>query len=204
MSEEHKARARDLVETAVRLFANCGFDGVSVRDICEELSVNCSTVSYYFKSKKGLYLAALKSQFTACAAMMAEALSQNLEPREALSSIIDTFHAFHNTHPHFASLISRESVRPSPEFTRAAEEFEQRFADALAGIIRNGQRQGLFKGKLKIAAVVAVINVLLKGAAPDGEYFETVKMLLSDGLAADPHESGPGIGKQSAKPRYRA
>ena len=44
-----------ILSAATKLFAQHGFDGVSVRDICEEANVNVCMVSYYFGGKKELY-----------------------------------------------------------------------------------------------------------------------------------------------------
>ncbi len=210
MPDENKARAREILETAVRLFAGNGFDGVSVRDICTELSVNCSIVSYYFGGKKGLYLAVLKSQFQAANQIMEQLAARNLEPREALMALIDMFREFSVAHPFFSALLTRESGRPSPEFIQASGEYEKRFGDTLTDILRNGQRQGVFKHGLKPSAVIPAMALLLNGAAPaasrhgsfsENDYFETIKTLIVDGLAADPDEGGRPMGKQSAKPR---
>jgi AcrR family transcriptional regulator len=43
-----------LVQSAERLFAERGFDGVSVRDIANEAQVNSALVGYYFRGKEGL------------------------------------------------------------------------------------------------------------------------------------------------------
>ncbi len=213
MPDENRNRAREIIETAVRLFAVRGFDGVSVRDICAELSVNSSIVSYYFGSKKGLYLAVLKNQFTAYGQVMESLAAKTQEPREALSTLIDLLREFSSANPHFAALLARESGRPSPEFIQAAGEYEKRFGDKLADIIRNGQRQGAFKRDLKLSALIPAINTLLNGSAAAGlsrlshssfsenDYFETIKALILGGLEADPAGGGRGIGKQSAKPR---
>ena len=49
-----------LLKTATDLFAERGFDGVSVRDIVEAANVNISLVSYYFGGKEGLLDACLE------------------------------------------------------------------------------------------------------------------------------------------------
>ncbi len=43
-----------LVQSAERLFAERGFDGVSVRDIANKAQVNSALVGYYFRGKEGL------------------------------------------------------------------------------------------------------------------------------------------------------
>ena len=44
-----------ILTAATKLFAQKGFDGVSVREICKEASTNICMVSYYFGGKKELY-----------------------------------------------------------------------------------------------------------------------------------------------------
>lgn len=44
-----------VLEAATLLFFQKGFHGTSVRDIAEEAAVNVSLISYYFKSKQGLF-----------------------------------------------------------------------------------------------------------------------------------------------------
>jgi TetR/AcrR family transcriptional regulator, regulator of cefoperazone and chloramphenicol sensitivity len=49
------ARGR-ILETSKQLFAQYGFDGVTVRDICREAGANLALVNYHFGDKLGLYL----------------------------------------------------------------------------------------------------------------------------------------------------
>lgn len=44
-----------IIETALRLFAEHGFRGVSVRDLSAAAAVNVAAVNYHFGSKQGLY-----------------------------------------------------------------------------------------------------------------------------------------------------
>lgn len=204
MSDENKTRSREIIETALRLFAKNGFDAVSVRDICAELSLNCSVISYYFGGKKGLYLEILRGQFAARGRMMADLAARNLPPGEALLALIDLARETRRQNPHFAALIHREAHNPSPEFAQAAGEYEKAFGDQVADIVRNGQRQGVFRN-VKPLALVPTVKMLLNGpdleTALANDYFEMLKVLLLEGLMADPAEDNRGIGKQSAKPR---
>lgn len=56
-TETHDARSR-LVISALRLFAEKGFEAASTREICEAAGANISAIRYYFGDKAGLYRAA--------------------------------------------------------------------------------------------------------------------------------------------------
>jgi len=51
-----------ILDTAERLFAEKGFDGVSVREITTKAGCNVASVNYYFGNKKGLYLAVFRER----------------------------------------------------------------------------------------------------------------------------------------------
>jgi len=46
---------RRLLEASAELFAERGFERVTVRDICRATSANVAAVNYYFRTKMGLY-----------------------------------------------------------------------------------------------------------------------------------------------------
>ena len=52
-----------LLDAAARLFAERGFNKVSVREICKEAGANVAAVKYHFGDKEQLYKAALKNAF---------------------------------------------------------------------------------------------------------------------------------------------
>jgi AcrR family transcriptional regulator len=56
-AETHDARSR-LVTSALRLFAEKGFEAATTREICEAAGANISAIRYYFGDKAGLYRAA--------------------------------------------------------------------------------------------------------------------------------------------------
>lgn len=50
------ADTRELILTEARkLFSEKGFEGTSIRDICDEAHVNVSAIKYHFGAKEGLY-----------------------------------------------------------------------------------------------------------------------------------------------------
>jgi AcrR family transcriptional regulator len=55
-TESHDARSR-LILSALRLFAEKGFEAATTREICEAAGANISAIRYYFGDKAGLYSA---------------------------------------------------------------------------------------------------------------------------------------------------
>jgi AcrR family transcriptional regulator len=53
-TETGESTREKLMQSAERLFAALGFDGVSVRDIANDAKVNSALVGYYFGGKEGL------------------------------------------------------------------------------------------------------------------------------------------------------
>src|SRR5881227_3297800 len=65
--EETRAR---IIRTALALFGERGFDGVSTRDIAARAGVPAPSLQYYFENKEGLYTACIEDiQMSASAAV---------------------------------------------------------------------------------------------------------------------------------------
>lgn len=66
--------AERIIDTATRLFAESGYDGVSTRQIAAATGLNISTVHHHVGSKRDLYLQVIERLFEAEAAMINEVL----------------------------------------------------------------------------------------------------------------------------------
>jgi AcrR family transcriptional regulator len=52
---------RRLLEAAGQVFAEKGYEGATVREICQRAEVNVASVNYYFRDKERLYIEAVKA-----------------------------------------------------------------------------------------------------------------------------------------------
>lgn len=62
-SESSMDTRRRLLEAALIVFAERGFDGAGIREIAERAKANSAMVQYHFGGKEGLYLEALRYAF---------------------------------------------------------------------------------------------------------------------------------------------
>jgi AcrR family transcriptional regulator len=91
---ETDAATRDrLLSTGTRLFAERGFQNVTVRDICTEAAANVAAINYHFEGKAGLYMEVLRKAVAIMRGTTEEMVrSGEGRPAEAqLESLVHTF-----------------------------------------------------------------------------------------------------------------
>jgi AcrR family transcriptional regulator len=219
MPAKNNDRAREIMDVAAALFAQHGYHGVSVRDICSRLGVNSSTVSYYFGGKSGLYLSLLRAQFEAYENALDAIISENPDPKEELTALCDRLGEIHALCPHLSVISSRESCGPSPEYIKALSEHEAKYRGGhLAELIRAGQRQGLFDPALNPIYVSRILSMVFNSQIiacstcgflypetrfSDTEYYATVKSIMFGGILypSSPEQAGRRAADDSERTR---
>jgi AcrR family transcriptional regulator len=116
-----------LLEAAIVEFAEHGFDGATLRDICARAEVNLNAVKYHFRDKQGLYVAAVQQAHAAAKQMEPEPVM----PAEGAAGRLRAFiagllrmalAAEHESYAH-QLLMMREMINP----TQATEEIVRSF-----------------------------------------------------------------------------
>lgn len=79
-----------LLRAAIKLFSEHGYEGATLRAICQKAGVNLALVKYHYGDKLALYRAVVRSATDADAkeALLNEALDENADPAEALRQLI--------------------------------------------------------------------------------------------------------------------
>ena len=87
-SKPPEERRKELIDTAGRLFAEQGYDSVSVRDILAEIGGAPGMFYYYFKSKQEIYLAVMEDYITQNLERKCELLQNEEMPFEERRTIL--------------------------------------------------------------------------------------------------------------------
>jgi AcrR family transcriptional regulator len=143
-SEQEDARAR-LIDAAIKLFADKGYEGTSVRDLATAAGVNVAAVSYHFGSKDELYHEALRACLAPCGEMrkrMQKHLDAALKNRsrkaaeEALRGCIQDFlEVLVSPTARHSHLVMREQSEGKQRFEPVIREFFQPVGSILREVI---------------------------------------------------------------------
>ena len=120
-------REQSILDAAERLFAQYGFEGVSLECIAIAVGISRHSLLYYFPSKDALYRKVLDRVLDLWLACMA-AISVSDNPQEALSAYIAAKLRFSREQPAGSQVFTREVIAGAPRY---AAVIEQRVAPML-------------------------------------------------------------------------
>ena len=123
---------QQLLAAARGLFAQQGYDGVSIRQVAETAAVNPAMIHYYFGSKQGLYEAMLTDTFTPLIERLSAVLSASTDDADALHNFFSLYMHTLGANPWMPPLILREVVA---EGGRLRGWFIQQFAAKGGGLL---------------------------------------------------------------------
>lgn len=103
--------AQLVLETAARLFAERGYDGVSVKDIAKASGATSPAIYYHFGSKDGLYEEATTQIYDDIHERATRVLTQHRQPDEKVRAIIDVFYDLFLQDRTFFLLLQRDMIR---------------------------------------------------------------------------------------------
>ncbi len=127
-----------LLEAAEEVFARRGYDGATVRDICDRAGMNIAAVNYHFGDKERLYTETVKNAHQCGMAQMTTVeWPADAEPADKLRGFIHTMaRTMHEpVRPTALQLMMREMSNPSPAGTAVVQEFIRPMAHRLRAIV---------------------------------------------------------------------
>ena len=133
-----------LIQAAIKLFAEQGYDGTTTRDIVQVTGLNISLISYYFGGKEGLLQACLESIQTKIQNVASPSLVPAETPAEfeaKIRSFIASFLGSHVENRYMHRVVQRELERDSTVFKHMVETRYVQWYAQLTGFIAHAQNK---------------------------------------------------------------
>lgn len=152
---------------AKKLFALQGFDGTSVRQICEEAGANVALVSYHFGGKEGVFQALFHKFFPSTSVL--NDLDRLEEPLVKLEYIFREVIRLRMSDPALMSLVHQEIVLNSPRVDIIREHIFPVWLK-VRDLLELGREQGLFRFRSIDNTLMFVLGTVL--FPKKNEFFE--------------------------------
>jgi len=102
-----------ILDTAERMFAARGVDGVAVRDLAGEMGITASSLYNHFPSKQTLYEAVVERGLRPITEVITKSWQDGVRP-EHVHETLDRLTTHLARHPHLARLLQRALLEESP------------------------------------------------------------------------------------------
>ena len=155
-----------IIETAIELFAEKGFEGTSIRDLATKADVNVAMIHYYFGSKEKLFECMVKQKAAYTKDILEEIVNnEHLSEIEKIDRIIDSYVSRLFSNRKFHRVIHQELMLNEREALQDAI-VNLLFPNSLLlrNVIDAGVKKGVFKkvdSLLVVATIVGTVNQIL-------------------------------------------
>lgn len=196
MENEHAETQTQILDAAMRHFAEHGYRGTSLAKIAEEAGVSKSLIFWYFESKNRLFHALIDHFVRSCREHLANSGPAG-DARSKIENMIDTFWTFIGRNLWFVRIFINwfmQLERRDKEKTSAVREIHKEFQRIFVEYLQEGKEQGLFREDLVVShaglfLVSTLEGTLLQLLIEDINYeelqkgyFQSLKTNLMDGL----------------------
>lgn len=103
VSKEPDERRQEIIETALAMFSEKGFEKTTIQDIAERMNVSPGLCYRYFKSKTEIFAATSEYYAIQAVEQMKIPISQNMSALEMLNLVINRMFDFSVNHHEFES-----------------------------------------------------------------------------------------------------
>lgn len=151
---------QSLMDAAIRLFAEKGYDATTVKDISDRAGVNVSLVSYHFEGKEGLYRTCLAT----FGAHRLESAKRILQPPTTLEEcrvrfemFIEDMMVWWEEQPNLCKIIQRESHLSFPVAKDVFENSFLKIFETFVSFIKSGQQKKFIRADVDMWMIGGVI-----------------------------------------------
>lgn len=174
--DKRQKTIRSILNAAMEVFAEVGYEGAKVDDIAAKAGVNKAMIYYRIGDKKTLYEAVIHDVFGDQGERLNEAIKPELSPQDQLKACIANIATTMTTHPHFSRIMMREIASGWTNFGETVIKDIGRILAVFERIVEDGIAKGVF-----IKTGAEVVHTMTFGtlmmwnlSLPVKEYFHSI------------------------------
>ncbi|WP_376088359.1 TetR/AcrR family transcriptional regulator [Roseomonas sp. CCTCC AB2023176] len=154
------ATRQNILDVATEEFAEHGLAGARVEAIAARTRTTVRMIYYYFRSKEGLYCAALERAYTAMRAAERGLGLDALPPEEAIARLVRFVFDYHEANLAFNRLVSIENIHRAGHLSgsRDMAAVNATVIETLEGILARGRAAGVFRADADALSVHLLIT----------------------------------------------
>lgn len=167
-------RTNQILNAAMKVFAECGFAGTDVEDIAALAGVGKGTIYRYFKNKEELFFSVLEWGMDTLHKKVIGAISEIKGSMEKLKLALSAYLGFFEENRDFYRVLILEKIEHKPSGHERMKKKHLSDIHFLESILKQGIKEGVFK-KMKTDSVAYALwgasnALLLKWLLSDKHY----------------------------------
>jgi AcrR family transcriptional regulator len=188
VGSDARCKIRDV---ATKLFAKCGLEGTSTRDIAKQSGLNLSLISYYFGGKQGLYKN-LFIEFANEAHKTIGKITDGFDPKTLTQEqfcanmlvIIQSAVEMQVANPEMMTLMQREKIEGLPYAREVWEEVFHSLGEKIVAFLQAAQDRKIIRGDLNLQyhflAMIHSVDILFIAVRCRGPWEQMLFKLPED------------------------
>jgi AcrR family transcriptional regulator len=156
-----------IINVAIELFAEKGFEGTSIRELAAKADVNLAMINYYFGSKEALFEEMVEQKIAFIRNRLQELVDdKSMSEIEKVDAIIESYANHFFSNPNYSKVIQQEMLvtHRTNMHEKAIDSFIKNTNNFIS-IIEKGIKKKVFKkvdSPLVFATIIGTLNQVLK------------------------------------------
>lgn len=181
MGEIKNKTAIKILKAATQLFAEQGYDGAKMDDLCARTGANKASIYYHFKDKANLYEVVLTRLFKEIVDQVIAQVAAQQEVVAKLEALIETFAKATYQNKQMPAVLMREIASGGTHMPVPARAQMQRLLQCLKQILKAGEQADLF-----YAANPLTIHFMIIGSICFFNTSEPMRLSIDADIKVDP------------------
>lgn len=178
ITTQSQETVRNILNTAVQIFAEVGFAGARVDEIARRAHVNKAAIYYHVGSKEALYAQVLQEMFSDLSERIVQYVQEAQTPEEKLRVYIRQIGQTLQFRPQLAAIMMREVASGVQHLPDIIMQTLVQMISMLTTILRQGEKAGVFAPSIPLMIHFMIVGQFI--------FLETSKHLISGHQQAIP------------------